>query len=180
MVGDGAGTVEHTPSMQLSGFSHCAVSMHVPPSGTGVAVGVSVTVAVVVAVAVIVAVTVTVTVLVAVPVLVRKVISLLTHVHHAALASLGIPQAAIAERALDVDPALEEGEVLRLQYGRLAGTNGLARVQSLRPGEGSMETKEFQWWTARRKVQLLLQLARGEPYTGESSSASASVAGRQP
>src|SRR4030095_3522465 len=49
MVGDGAGFAEHTPSMQLSGFSHCAVSMHVPPSGTGVAVGVSVTVAVVVA-----------------------------------------------------------------------------------------------------------------------------------
>ena len=34
--------------------------------------------------------------------------------------------------------------------------------QSPRPGGGSLETKEFQRWTARRKVELLLQLVRGE------------------
>src|SRR5439155_18525638 len=39
---------------------------------------------------------------------------------------------------------------------------GLDRVQNPRPGGGSMETKEFQRRTAKRKVELLLQLIRGE------------------
>jgi hypothetical protein len=51
-AGTGAGASVQTSSMQLSGGSHCAVSMHAPPSGTGVAVGVTVLVAVAVPVAV--------------------------------------------------------------------------------------------------------------------------------
>jgi transposase-like protein len=38
---------------------------------------------------------------------------------------------------------------------------GLDRVQDPRPGGGTME-KEFQRWTAKRKVELLLELIRGE------------------
>src|SRR5215475_6969848 len=39
---------------------------------------------------------------------------------------------------------------------------GLDRVQHPSPGGGTMETKEFPRWTAKRKVELLLQLIRGE------------------
>jgi transposase-like protein len=39
---------------------------------------------------------------------------------------------------------------------------GLDRVQSPSSGGGTIETKEFQRWTAKRKVELLLQLIRGE------------------
>src|SRR5215831_14872314 len=39
---------------------------------------------------------------------------------------------------------------------------GLDRVQDPSPGGGTMETKEFQRWTAKRKVEVLLQLIRGE------------------
>src|SRR4029453_17293809 len=39
---------------------------------------------------------------------------------------------------------------------------GLDRVQHPSPAGGTMETKEFQRWIAKRKVELLLQLIRGE------------------